>query len=81
MLNASSSYSPAQQQQQQQPQIASSSFDSSSRRSSSHSSSVHATARNNQGYKKQHKNSRKARFVGEDDMAESVGLGNHKYMA
>ena len=69
-LNTSATHSPVHQHQQ--PQIASPSFESSSRRSGSHSSSVAASARNNQSNKKQHKNSRKPRYMDEDDMAESV---------
>lgn len=63
-----SSHSPLQQHQ---AQITSPSFDSSSRRSHQ-SSPVHINARNNQGSRKQHKNSRKPRFADEDEMAESV---------
>ena len=68
-LNISSSHSPLQQQQNQ---VVSPSFESSSRRSASHSTPIHASARNNQGNRKQHKNSRKPRLADEDAMAESV---------
>ncbi len=68
-LNISSSHSPLQQQQNQ---VISPGFESSSRRSASHSIPIHASARNNQGSRKQHKNSRKPRLADEDAMAESV---------
>jgi hypothetical protein len=67
-LNISSSHSPLQQQHQ--AQITSPSFDS--RRSGHQSSPVQINARNNQGSRKQHKNSRRPRFADEDEMAESV---------
>lgn len=68
-LNISSSHAPLQQQQNQ---TTSPSFDSGSRRSASHSNPVNASPRNNQGHKKQHKNSRRPRLADEDAMAESV---------
>ncbi len=69
--NISSSHSPIQQQQSQ---VVSPSFES--RRSASHSVVHHSSpsARNNQGNRKQHKNSRKPRLADEDAMAESVSL-------
>jgi len=68
-LNISSSHSPLQQQQSQ---VVSPSFES--RRSASHSTPSHSfpSPRNNQGNRKQHKNSRKPRLADEDAMAESV---------
>jgi|SRR6266536_1198928 len=68
-LNTSSSHSPLQLQQNR---VSSPSFESSSRRSGSHSSLIHTSGRNNQGQRKQHKNSRKPRLADEDAMAESV---------
>jgi hypothetical protein len=63
----SSSHSPLQQNQVISPGY-------ESRRSASQTASTHSSAfpRNNQGNKKQHKNSRKPRFADEDTMAESV---------
>jgi len=64
-----SSHSPLQQQQSQ---IVSPTFES--RRSAGHSVPAHSTPspRNNQGNRRQHKNSRKPRLADEDAMAESV---------
>ncbi|PMD44786.1 hypothetical protein L207DRAFT_542369 [Hyaloscypha variabilis F] len=72
-LNISSSHSPVQQQQNQ---VVSPSFES--RRSASHSVPHHSSpsARNNQGNRKQHKNSRKPRLADEDAMAESGAMRN-----
>jgi hypothetical protein len=62
-----SSHSPLQQNQ-----VISPGFES--RRSASHTAPTHysASPRNNQGNRKQHKNSRKPRLADEDAMAESV---------
>jgi hypothetical protein len=57
-VNVSSSHSPLQQQ--------------NNRRSASSSAQSHSSPRNNQGNRKQHKNSRKPRLADEDAMAESV---------
>ncbi|TVY83118.1 putative RING finger protein P8B7.23 [Lachnellula suecica] len=73
-LNISSSHSPLQQHQHQ-AQITSPSFDSGSRRPSGQTP-THASARNNQGAKKQHKGSRRPRFADEDEMAESGAMRN-----
>ena len=64
-----SSHSPLQQQQSQ---IVSPTFES--RRSAGRSVPAHSTPspRNNQGNRRQHKNSRKPRLADEDAMAESV---------
>jgi hypothetical protein len=66
---SSSSHSPLQQQQSQ---VVSPTFES--RRSAGHSVPAHSTPspRNNQGNRRQHKNSRKPRLADEDAMAESV---------
>jgi hypothetical protein len=66
-VNVSSSHSPLQQQNNQ---VTSPSFES--RRSASSSAQSHSSPRNNQGNRKQHKNSRKPRLADEDAMAESV---------
>jgi hypothetical protein len=70
-LNVSSSHSPLQQQQNQ---VISPNFESNSRRFAGHSTPSHSSAspRNNQGSRKQHKNSKKPRLADEDAMAESV---------
>ncbi|EPE35344.1 RING/U-box [Glarea lozoyensis ATCC 20868] len=74
VINSPSSHAPVQHQQSQTTSPA---FESSSRRSSNQSGSVHATSRNNQTNKKQHKNSRKPRlFQDEDAMAESSAIRN-----
>jgi hypothetical protein len=64
-----SSHSPLQQQQSQ---VVSPTFES--RRSAGHSVPAHSTPspRNNQGNRRQHKNSRKPRLADEDAMVESV---------
>jgi hypothetical protein len=68
-VNVSSSHSPLQQQQSQ---VVSPTFES--RRSAGHSVPAHSTPspRNNQGHRRQHKNSRKPRLADEDAMADSV---------
>ena len=73
-LNVSSSHSPLQQQQSQ---VVSPSFES--RRSASHSTPSHSfpSPRNNQGNKKQHKNTRRPRLADEDAMAESVSQSQY----
>ncbi|CAG8949914.1 hypothetical protein HYFRA_00004244 [Hymenoscyphus fraxineus] len=73
VINTSSSHSPLQQQH---AQITSPSFESGSRRSGQQSIPIHATSRNNQSHKKQHKNSKKSRFVDEDTMAETGAMRN-----
>ncbi|QSZ36860.1 hypothetical protein DSL72_006743 [Monilinia vaccinii-corymbosi] len=72
-LNTTSSHTSTQQQQ---GQIASPSFESNIRRSGSHSSGIPAAARNNQGQRKQHRNSKKPRLADEDAMAESAAMRN-----
>ncbi|KAE8444771.1 hypothetical protein EG329_014231 [Mollisiaceae sp. DMI_Dod_QoI] len=72
-LNLSSSHSPLQQQPSQ---VTSPSSESSSRRSASNSSQTHASPRNIQGQRKQHKNSRRPRLADEDAMAESGAMRN-----
>jgi hypothetical protein len=66
-VNVSSSHSPLQQQNNQ---VISPGFES--RRSISSSAQSYSSPRNNQGNRKQHKNSRKPRLADEDAMAESV---------
>lgn len=69
--SSSSSHLPAQQHQ---TQATTPSFESSSKRAGSSSGPVRGSARNNQGYRKQHKNSRRSRPADEDAMAESVRM-------
>lgn len=64
-LNTPSSHPPLQP-------ATSPSFESSSRRSGSYSNNPVASSRNNQGQRKQHKNSKKPRLADEDAMAEAV---------
>ncbi|KAG9238418.1 hypothetical protein BJ875DRAFT_416256 [Amylocarpus encephaloides] len=73
VLSSSSSYTPVHHQQAQTPFL---SFESGSRRSSNQSPAAHATSRNNQSQKKQHKGSRKPGFSDEDAMAESAAMRN-----
>jgi hypothetical protein len=80
-LNISSSHTHSPLQQQQTQQLLSPGFESGSRRSSSYSSAIHASGRNNQGRRKQHKSSRRPQLVDEDAMAESVSTSMEKLRA
>jgi hypothetical protein len=71
-LNNSSSSSSHLPAQHHQTQPVAPSFESSSRRSGSHAVPAHGTVRNNQGNRRQHKNSRRPKLADEDAMAESV---------